>query len=243
MPNTENCFSAHNLLGKIVFCNFNASEFIKFILICFILAFSSLTLIFSQKISFDSEITKSIADEFIDNFKSTYFLEFQKCYPNDKKIKFDTWQGTNRGCGKKNKEVYALENDDDNCKKDEKTFYKISPQNIYNFKGFSLCAKTQNDNNNYYDNNFDSYYNILFSDSVVEENENCPESTKNCGYIDTVNNKLCLKNTSICPISFIQIKDVNSPPPSGIADLKVITGETINFYYSNNPYANTSQIP
>ena len=55
-------------------------------------------------------------------------------------------------------------------------------------------------------------------------------------------NQLCLKNNSQCPISYIKIKDINSPPPN-ITYLKSIENEKIRFYYSNDPYADTSEIP
>ena len=113
--------------------------------------------------------------------------------------------------------------------------YIIPPQNIDIFNGLSLCGKTLYlktfYNNDYDDKVYFQYYDLLFSDSVVGENEKCPEGTKNCGYIDTVKNKLCLKNTSTCPISFIEIRDINSPPPSGITNLNVIQGDTIKLYF------------
>ena len=56
-----------------------------------------------------------------------------------------------------------------------------------------------------------------------------PCGFKNCGYIDTIKNKLCLKNDSQCPISYIKIRDVNSPPPDNITKLKEIKSEKLNF--------------
>ena len=83
---------------------------------------------------------------------------------------------------------------------------------------------------------------MLFSDSVIEKDQDCPKGLKNCGYIDTMKNKLCLKNDSQCPISYIKKKDVNSSPPD-ITNLKVIENENIKFYYSNDPYENTTEVP
>jgi len=61
--------------------------------------------------------------------------------------------------------------------------------------------------------------------------------------MDTIKNKLCSKNDSQCPISYIKIRDVNSPPPDNITKLKEIKSEKIKFYYSNDPYSDTSEIP
>ena len=189
---------------------------------------------YSSKIDFDSEISKSISYEFIDNFQTGYFLDFNKCTPNDNRIKLDTWKGTLKGCGKiiDNKSSVRILPDNDNCGKNEIVLEKIPPQNIYSFKGLTLCGKTRG-----------NYYDLLFSDSVVGEKEECPKEKKNCGYIDTVKNKLCLEKEAQCPVNYIQIKDIDSNPPDNITNLKVIKTEKISFFYSNEPYSNSSEIP
>ncbi len=215
--------------------DFGKNIYIRFYIIfdIIIIILSYLTFFNSLKLDFDSEISKSISYEFIDNFQTGYFLDFYKCTPNENRIKLDTWKGTLKGCGKfkNNKNTVRILPEKDVCKKDEIVLEKIPPQNIYTFKGLTLCGKTKG---NYYD---------LLSNSVVGEKEECPKGKKNCGYIDTVKNKLCLEKESQCPVSFIQIKDINSNPPDNITNLKVIKTEKIAFYYSNDPYANSSEIP
>ena len=189
--------------------------------------------IFSDKSGIDADVSRSISNEFIDNFATGYFIEFYKCNSNENRIKFDTWQGTIKGClkiTKDKKEISIPVNGI--CGEGEKVIEKIPPQNIYNFKGLSLCGKTK-----------ENYYDLLFSDLVIGESEECPEGFKNCGYIDTIKNKLCLKNVSQCPISYIKIKDVNSPPPENISKLKEIGNDKIKLYYSNDPYSDTPEIP
>ena len=229
---------------KEIFYNINPFKFIDFgksiytrlysIFDALIIILSFLTFYYSLKIDFDSEISKSISYEFIDNFQTGYYLDFNICTPNENRIKLDTWKGTLKGCGKikDNKSSVRILPDNDNCKKDEIVFEKIPPQNIYTFKGLTLCGKTKG-----------NYYDLLFSDSVVGEKEECPKGKKSCGYIDTVKNKLCLEKESQCPVSFIQIKDIDSNPPDNITNLKVIKTEKIAFFYSNEPYANSSEIP
>ena len=240
-------FNANIICGKILCCKCNGSDIFKFVLIMPIIISATIVLIFSLKMNFDSEVTRVIAKEFIDNFESTYFLDFQKCNQNDNKVIFDIWPGTNKGCGKNDTKEAYIPKDKNSCKKSEIIIDGIPPQNIDIFNGLSICGTTEKLKGHHNDVNddkvYDDYYHLLFSDSVVKENDKCPEGTKNCGYIDTVKNKLCLKNTSSCPVSFIEIRDINSPPPPGITNLKVITGETIKFYYSNDPYANSSKIP
>lgn len=115
---------------------------------------------------------------------------------------------------KKNKKASKLDEGKE-CKDDEDPLIKIPPQKINSYKGITLCGKTKG-----------NYYNLLFSDSVVGVNEKCPKGTKNCGYIDSVLNKLCLNNNTECPISYIKLAQT---PPEGISNLKEIKGEGINF--------------
>jgi hypothetical protein len=161
-------------------------------------------------------------------------LDFNKCTLNDNRIKLGRWEGTLKGCGKiiNNKSSVRTLLNNGYCKTDETELEKIPPQNIYSFKGLTLCGKTKG-----------NYYDLLLSNSVVGEKEECPEGKKNCGYIDTVKNKLCLDKESQCPVSYIQIKDINSNPPENITNLKVIKSDKIAFYYSNEPYENSSEIP
>ena len=191
-------------------------------------------LILSKTISFDSEITNPISNEFLDNFQTGYILDFYKCNSNENRIKLGTWQGTVKGCGSEKNGIKKarIPKENKDCKKDEITIEKIPPQNIFVFKGLTICGITK-----------EKYYDLLFNDSVIEKNQDCPEGFKNCGYIDTMKNKLCLKKDSQCPISYIKIKDVNSPPPDNITNLKVIENENIKFYYSNDPYEDTPEVP
>ena len=195
----------------------------------------AIALIFlSRLVAFNAEVSKSISNEFIDNFKTGYFLNFYKCNPNENRIKLDTWQGTIKGCGSEKDGIKKarIPKEDKDCEKDEVILEKIPPQNLFIFKGLTLCGITK-----------ENYYDLLFSDAVIDKNEDCPEDFKNCGYIDTLDNKLCLKNDSQCPISYIKIKDVNSPPPEGITHLQSLETEIIKFYFSNDPYEDTNEIP
>jgi hypothetical protein len=225
-----------NYINPFKFIDFGKSIYIRLYSIfdALIIILSFLIFYYSLKIDFDSEISKSISYEFIENFQTGYYLDFKICTPNENRIKLDTWKGTLKGCGKikDNKSSVRILSDNDNCYKDEIVLEKIPPQNIYSFKGLTLCGKTKG-----------NYYDLLFSNSVVGEKEDCPKGKKNCGYIDTVKNKLCLDKESQCPVSFIQIKDIESNPPENITNLKVIKTEKIAFFYSNEPYANSSEIP
>ena len=200
-----------------------------------IMALSFLIFVFALSIKYDSEVSSAISYELIENFKTGYFLDFYKCNTNENRIKFGTWQGTVKGCGKIENGVAntkILNEKKGKCDKDEVFLDNIPPQDIFFFKGIIICGKMKG-----------NYYELLFSDAVVEKNENCPEGMKNCGYIDTIKNKLCLNNTLECPISYIKIKDINSSAPEDVTHLEEIKSEKIRFFYSSNPYSNSSEIP
>ena len=177
---------------------------------------------YTFQIKTNSEVAGQISSEFIDNFESGYYLNFFKCTSNENQIIFDRWQGTIKGCGftKNNIKQVRVPKKDENCNEDEVTLEKIPPQPITIFQGLSVCGKTKR-----------KYYELLFSDSVVEENEECPNGYKNCGYIDTVKNKLCLKNDDQCPVSYIKITDINQQPPDGVTNLKNLTSDKIKFFF------------
>lgn len=194
-------------------------------------------LILSKLITYDSEISGQISTEFQNNFfdQNGFYYDFYKCNSKaGKSVEFGNWQGTVNGCGAEKNGIKKarIKKEGKDCKKDEIFLQEISSQKIDTFKGITVCGTTEN-----------IYYDYLFNNSVVEENQDCPEGLKNCGYIDTVKNKLCLKKNEQCPISYIKIVDKNTEPPKNISNLKEIKYENISFYYSNDPYDNGRKIP
>jgi hypothetical protein len=200
-------------------------------------SFSFLVIYFAQTISFDGEVARSISEDLFDNFNSGFFLSFSKCKnpysntnpSNDNPIEFGEWQGTVDGCIEKigDKTNIKILEQGENC---ENKINKIPPQKIYSFKGITLCGLTRG-----------SYYDLLYEGDIIKEKEECPPGKKSCGYIDTIKNKLCVKNRHPCPVSYIKISD--RKPNEEINDLKEIKFDKINFYYSNNPYPNSTEIP
>ena len=82
---------------------------------------------------------------------------------------------------------------------------------------------------------------LFYNGNIIKEKEECPKEKKTCGYIDIIKNKLCVEQQQPCPISYIKLSD--RPPKKDINDLKEIQSDKINFYYSNNPYPNSTEIP
>ena len=198
----------------------------KIILILFSIIISCVIMIISSKISYDSEISRSISDELIDNFESGFFMSFNKSIVGVSKVKFGKWQGTLRGCGIIKggvKQAYILK-EGIKCEQGE-YIEEIPPQDITSYKGLSLSATTKG-----------NYYDLLYDGSIIKNGEKCPEGKKSCGIIDTLKNIYCIENNAKCPISYIKIQ--NTPPEDGVENLITIKGldwTGVNLYYSNTP--------
>ena len=180
-------------------------------------------------ISYDGEISKSISDELIDNFETGYFMSFNNENAGEK-VKFGIWQGTVKGCGiiKDGKKQAIILEEGQKCE-DGEEIEEIPSQDILVYKGLSLSSSTKG-----------RYIDLLNDGSIVKKDKKCPNTKKNCGYIDTLKNILCLDNEVPCPISYVKIQENE---PTGIENINTIKGTNINFYYSNSPYSNSYDIP
>ena len=217
----------------------NYKDRIKIIFQLISIFLSILIMILSSIISYDSEVSKSIAAELIDNFETGYFMDF-----NDQGIgeivKFGKWQGTVKGCGIiEYPKKYAVRlNEGERCEKSE-VLEPISEKDIIIYKNLTLYASTKG-----------KYLDLLYEkDTIINESQICPDGKKLCGYIDTLKNKLCVNNGSQCPISYIVIREIKSNDSNTIDPqiFKNITTKYNNnslvFFYSNNPYPNGTEIP
>ena len=225
------------------------------VLQCFMLAFSILIWVFSNKIYFDADVTSAIAKDLKDNFygvpitnftqQNPFYIEVKKENENNELrylkeslginyVNFGKWQGTVKGCGKKKEDgsttVRRLETDEA-CKTDEVFLDSIEPVDIGNYSGIIISKSTVGKN----------YYQLLMEDedSVITKNENCLNNKKSCGYIDTLENQLCIEKDSDCPINYIYI---DNKEPESIKITNTIYGNGKNMYISNDPY-NNGRIP
>ena len=217
-----------------------AGEVVAAILYGFIMALSS-------DISYDGEISSAIAEELKENFYSapiTSLTQTKNFNIQDNKIRnlkeelglelglsyvnFGSWQGTNKGCGKIKEdntvEVKVLE-ESKKCAEDEQFLDSIDGSFIRNYSGIMLNKKTLRKN----------YYQLLEEGSIVSQKEQCPHNKKNCGFIDTLKNKLCIDETDECPINYIEM---GTEKPEGVNITNTINGIGKNMYISTNPYPN-----
>ena len=207
----------------------------------FSLILSVIIIILSRNITFDGEISRSISDDLIDNFNTGYYTDFSKSSSNmylselleeknENLVKFGVWEGTKKGCGKDG-EAKVLE-EGKKCDKNEEIINDFPRTDITKYKGISITGISKK-----------NYYDLLYDVSIIKKGEDCPTGKINVGYIDTLENKLCLDNSNNLarPISYVQISNT---VPAGINNIQTITGTNINLYFSTNPYQDsTSDIP
>lgn len=205
---------------------------VAFQIISFLL--SSASIIVTRFINNRGTIASSISEELIQNFKSSYFVNFgsysfqdNNIYldqlldeTNDISINFDEWKGTLKGCKKSNKTT--IYKDGDEC---DKEIPKIYPKSIDKYKGIMLRKNDEYETK--------SYIELLKNGYIVENDKDCPDEKKNCGIIDTLENKLCIDTSEDCPINYIFVSDKD--PTTVIPNLKKIQGNNANLYYTNNP--------
>ena len=207
---------------------------------------SVMIFIYTNQIYFDGEITRAISKDLFDNLNTGFFADFSDCsQPNEFDFLFDLeptekekneiplsfgeWEGTVQGCKNINGKFHILE-PGKNCNDDEQLIDKIPPMKFTKYKDLTICSLTEDSL---------SYYELLKMDkTIIPQNEGCSSGKKSCGYIDTLKNILCIDENDNCPVNYIKVS--KTPPIDHIQDLKEISSDKINFYFSRNPYPENS---
>jgi len=108
------------------------------------------------------------------------------CLNNEEKLVIGTWDGTINKCKCDDGTIKDFDcgPEDINCVtiESEKKNYTV-------FNGNEICVK-----------NGETYYNLLKSGKIINKYQNCKETDKSCGIIDTFERKLCVKKDEKCPI-------------------------------------------
>ena len=82
--------------------------------------------------------------------------------------------------------------------------------------------------------NFSSYTYINLLNKSVSENEECPPSLKQCGYLDTLNHKLCFEKEEECPINMLIMKNSSEPPENYSYSFKKIEFNDGSYLFYTN---------
>ena len=140
-----------------------------------------------------------IISEFENNING-YLIEsisFRKsCNGDEEILVLGEWDGTIEGCdcdGIIFKEKCSSDQIQNSCI----SLFANTPENYTIFNSNYICAKKS----------MLSYKELLKSNQVVNEENDCPINYKSCGYLDTMKRKLCIKNDEICPINNITIQN------------------------------------
>ena len=101
---------------------------------------------------------------------------------------------------------------------------------FHTWEGLSAQTKTNIEkiNGKYFCYKKILYKDLLYNGQIIKKEENCPEAyNKNCGIIDTLEQKLCIKNDENCPLY-----DVGIGIPPNNEDYETQG----NIYYNKNEY-------
>ena len=118
---------------------------------------------------------------------------------NPNNLTIDIWYGTVEGLiNNKDKTIERGRCKDSECTSIE----ALNKVNLTTWKGIQF--KTPTIDSNY------SFINLLKNSS--RQLMECPSDLKQCGLLDTMNNKMCIDKDKECPINMIIMKNTSEPP-------------------------------
>ena len=119
------------------------------------------------------------------------------------------------------KDYYYYEFDDE--------YYCINLVNATKAKPISIWKgiEFKSLNNSYY-----QYLNLL--NLSVSSTEECPSTLKQCGLLDTMNNKMCIDKDKECPINMLTYKKTAEPPTEYNYTFKNVSFDDSSYLYYTN---------
>ena len=182
-------------------------------------------ILYFYKISFP----KAFLNELNTNFGDFSIMDFNltnNCSPS---INLGFWGGIEKGCDCRGKDSGIEKPEHKNkifkgkCSNEEikaqcKNIEKIDKIDIDNYKGFKFCPIIGKSYNYYLEN-------------AVKLNQNCSNDKKECGILDSLNQKLCLNLNEDCPINDIKIDNNNNIDNSDIKykTVKLNNGQFLHY--------------
>ena len=156
------------------------------------------------------------------------------CDSNFQKISIGEWPGIETGCNCMSINSQHIKKKHRNnffrgkCSEKEieegcKEIIEKKPTNYYFYKGRILCKQKLNYN----------YLTYLKFSTVG----NCPEGYKQCGILDTLNRKMCLKEGDKCPINKVIINN-NSTSPDDFNYRVIDLNDDFYLHYTNEDVNN-----
>lgn len=189
---------------------------IDIISICCLIVCTVLNILLLATIDFHSDNIVDIKE----NFESVPFIDLSilpegqsQCENGKELLIIDKWKGTVKGCDcNYRSDMSYIQYEEkmhrkycEKKKQTEKSCSNIEPVksiDITKWKNKAFCYPKL-------DGNY-TYYSLLLNS--VKEGENCPIGFKACGYLDNLNNIMCIQNDKTCPINFIVVTTNSAPP-------------------------------
>ena len=121
------------------------------------------------------------------------------------------WAGTSAGCDCRGKNYKDIRNPNGliqhACNEDETRAKCVDYDsrdsiNFIKYEGFSFCI---NEGKNVFEYKY-------YTENSVSKDEECANGFKSCGYLDTLDQKLCIKNDEECPINDLIINNAKEGP-------------------------------
>lgn len=198
---------------------------------------SFVLLILSAVAIYRYDITDNIIDDILTNWNATFISDItekttNECNVGESEFTLGRFQGTFEGCnclGRSGNKISNKYKDKVNpfpCTSDllESNCYKtlpITPKTLRIWETKELCV-TKTDKR-FYDHIRES----------VSNNETCPSGTKQCGLIDSLNQKLCVLTANACPVNKIVITKYSKPIDDTVNSYSEISlNGSYNLYYS-----------
>ena len=161
------------------------------------------------------QIEKTLNSKLIYSFKNKTL-----CDLDEDELVLGTWDGTKVGCYCAGS-IYNYECTEDLIKQECKTIPAHKKINYTMINSNYICVKKSTL----------SYRELLKTEQIIEKENNCPDNYKSCGIIDTLERKLCVKNSDSCPINKRMIEDNNNANDKYYFDAINILNE---YEYLNN---------
>ena len=172
------------------------SETIKNIIITIIVGLcfchSIINIVFSfiyEKYDFERtiayEINKSLKGKLLYSFKLK-----EECDGNEESFILDRWDGLKKGCRCSDRISSS------SCSKSSRRrgcvdVQETKPEYYKIFNSKKICVRKSQK----------TYIELLLNKDIIDNNSECPSDYKCCGIIDTLNRRLCAKESEECPIT------------------------------------------
>jgi len=172
--------------------------------ICFtslIILFSILSMIYYN--TSDYSYLTQISDNW--NANLLFPLDNQNCNPKEKSVKLGEWAGITYACDCSSDPFSLFQIYLRTCKLEIhemaacRNIDEVKPIDYYKWRLINFCRSSE------MNMNYRSFFENKNTDYSLRKDKNsCPNNSRSCGEVDSVNNVLCVSNKKNCPINYLK---------------------------------------